>query len=486
MRDIPHVLIIEKSRFPAHIKVEECERVGKTPDNKNAIIRYQRRADVGVVKQIGRFFSDLFNGVTRAKGIVCDKPELPATLHIRGNRFNITKDADSIKALVVAPDGQARQQAALPALKIEVHEVQAHEVRLRKAPPALAHKVAEELRDRFEAAGKATDRVAVEYFLALDAEPNAEMTAMRVAQLLQFGDALGRMSGTLSKELGADVLAHVLDRMQQWQDRIAKMEVQGPGGPAPAYPGFRFKGLSAFATKSVDTMPVRAAPAPAQRAAAPEAMPIPMPPARPAPIMQPGVAEALHQPQVQPQPQTQPQPQLQPQAQVQVQPWVQPLPEAQPQFHAQPQPEVQPLPPVEPLPDLQPKPQVQPRLQAQHQPEVQAQPEPEAQPLTQAKSQTQAPAPEPALAPPPPPPPPPPAIKPAANTAAPSAGPDANELASAASRLKPTATNGPKTKAPAAKDDSLFGILTSAMAGRRADLNEDANNKQNDNDDDWN
>ncbi len=346
MSDIPHVLIIKKSSYPHGIKVEECERMGKTDDNKDAIIRYQRRADVGVLKQIGRFFSDLFNGITRAKGIVCDKPELPSILQIRGKRFNITREANSIKALVAPPDGE-HQQAAPPALTMEVREVPAQEGRLRKISPALAQKVAEELRDRFEAAGQASDRVAVEYFLALDAKPKAEMTEMRIVQLLHFSDALGRMSGTLRKELGEDVLAHVLSRMKQWEDRIAKMEVQGPDGPKPAYPEFRFKCLSKYATESADTTPGRAAPALAAT-----------------PLMPPSVSEALHQPHTPPQPgaqlpqtQAQPQPQLQPQAQEQVQPQVQPEPPSAPKAQQQldapepaPKPTLAPSPPPPPPP----------------------------------------------------------------------------------------------------------------------------------------
>lgn len=454
MRDLPHVLIIEKSRFPANVQVEECERLVKTPDNKNAIIRYQRRTDVSVIKQIGRFFSDLFNGVTRARGIVCDKPELPGNLHIRGKLFNITRDAGSSKALMASPpDGQARPQAELPALKIEVHEVP-----LRKSHPALAYKVAEELRDRFEAVGQSTDRVAVEYFLELDSQPNFEMTPMRVARLMQFSDALGRMSGTLQRELGADVLAHVLDRMQRWQDRIAKVEVQGPAGPAPAYPGFRFKGLSAFAAMTADAASNHAGPA--QRAEAPQVMPAPA--ARPAPV----AAEALHQPQAQPLPdiqplsQVQPPPpaqreyELQPLPEVQPLPDLQPLPQVQPPLQAQIEHEIQPLPEVHPLPDLQPLPQVQPPPQVQRQPEA------------------------------PPPPPPPPSIKPAVPAAASSAGPDANELASGRSRLKP-ATTKPVNPEASVKDDSTAGILARAMAQRRVGLKEEESNNQNDNDDEW-
>lgn len=267
MGDVPSVLIIEKARFPAHVPVEECERTGKTADNKAAIIRYQRRADVGVIKQIGRFFSDLFNGVTRAKGLVCDKPDLPAILHIRGERCKVTRDESSSQASVAPlPKGEARDQPAFSALTVEVRELG-----LPASDPALAHKVFEELRDRFEAHGQETDLIAVENFIELDKKPNFDMTPTHIVKLMHFSNSMARMAGELKQELGTDVLAHVLDRMQCWQDRIAAMTVQGPAGPAPANPDFRFKVLAAFGAARTDTPSTAASPAQARQA--PDALP---------------------------------------------------------------------------------------------------------------------------------------------------------------------------------------------------------------------
>lgn len=387
MGEVPSVLIIEKARFAANVLIEECERPGKTTDNQHAIIRYQRRADVGVIEQIGRFFSDLIHGVTRAKGIVCDKPDLPATLHIRGERCNVIKDAGSNKASVAPlPTGQARHRAAFSALTIQVHEVSLHD-----SDPALAHKVAEELRDRFEADGEAIDLIAVDVFLALDSEPNFEMTPQRIAQLMHFSDAMARMSGNLKRELGKDVLAHVLDRMQRWQDSITAIRAPGPNEPTPAYPGFRFKALAAFGATTTATAPatspltIEAAHLPQVSATAPE-------PAREAPADEKSAVEKS---------------------------------------------------------TLERSARVAPSLAA------------------------------------PPPPPPPPAVKPPVigHATDPSAAPDARVLNAALSRLKPTQAHQKKAVTPADEDNSTAGILARAMAMRRTDLKEEANNQQDD--DEW-
>lgn len=274
----PSVLIIEKSRFPGSVPLEECERLGKTTNNEAAIIRFQRPSKVNLLEAVGRFFSDLFHGVTRARGTLCEQPgRMPAIIHIRGQRCLVDKAPVTGPVALyarrdVSADGVSPPVVRFSALRIEIRDTTAAPV---WRDDALADKMAEQLRDRIEAHGMAADLFAVETFLKLDARPELALTPRRVLHLIRFSDVLTKLAGPLRDELSDEVRLHVLDTLQHLQAAIGKLKTSDKEGAPLAYPTITFSALSAFG-----------APAPAVAAAAtgqPAPAAIPAPPASPAP-----------------------------------------------------------------------------------------------------------------------------------------------------------------------------------------------------------
>ncbi len=78
---------IERNSAPVDIPVEECEKI----DDDGYIVRFQRAADVGIGERFLRFFSDLFDGVTKAKGFLCDPSrEIPDRIFVKGKDICVT------------------------------------------------------------------------------------------------------------------------------------------------------------------------------------------------------------------------------------------------------------------------------------------------------------------------------------------------------------------------------------------------------------
>lgn len=78
---------IERNSPPVGVPVEECEKI----DAEGCVIRFQRAVDVGIGERLKRFFSDLFDGVTKAKGLLCDPSrEIPDTIFVKGKDIRIT------------------------------------------------------------------------------------------------------------------------------------------------------------------------------------------------------------------------------------------------------------------------------------------------------------------------------------------------------------------------------------------------------------
>lgn len=82
-------IIIEKSNFSKNTPVEECEK----EDKDGYIVRFQRLADVSLSEKFVRFFSDIFDGVTKAKdAMLCNlEGNLPPFVSIKGHTI-IIKD----------------------------------------------------------------------------------------------------------------------------------------------------------------------------------------------------------------------------------------------------------------------------------------------------------------------------------------------------------------------------------------------------------
>lgn len=83
-------IIIQKSNFHKDTQLEECEK--KTKDN--FIIRFQRPTAVGLRQNCLRFFSDLINGVTKAKESLCNKETLPPVINVNGGMVKIQKQTE--------------------------------------------------------------------------------------------------------------------------------------------------------------------------------------------------------------------------------------------------------------------------------------------------------------------------------------------------------------------------------------------------------
>ena len=82
-------IIIQKNNFAKNIPLEECEKKEGT-----CVLRFQRPAAASALESFIRFFSDLREGVTKAKDKLCDlEGELPILISVKGHIL-ITKEKD--------------------------------------------------------------------------------------------------------------------------------------------------------------------------------------------------------------------------------------------------------------------------------------------------------------------------------------------------------------------------------------------------------
>lgn len=94
-------IIIEKSSFPKNTQIEECEK-----KEGNYILRFQRPAATSLRENCVRFFSDLFNGVTKAQDMLCNlEGKLPPVINIKGQSVIINKQSkDSAEGKLTSYD----------------------------------------------------------------------------------------------------------------------------------------------------------------------------------------------------------------------------------------------------------------------------------------------------------------------------------------------------------------------------------------------
>lgn len=108
-------IIIKDKNFAKGIELEECEK-----KDGSLIIRYQRPTDVGLLKQIKRFFTDIHKGVTKAQDTLynLEGKSLPMTIHVKGRDLKIKRDIVNVingkMALVEEdqPQNPAKQSSA--------------------------------------------------------------------------------------------------------------------------------------------------------------------------------------------------------------------------------------------------------------------------------------------------------------------------------------------------------------------------------------
>ncbi len=246
----PSVLILEQSSFPDHIALEECERLGKTTDQQDAIIRLQRPRAASKFEKFVRFFSDLLNGVTRAKGELIKQPnKIPEIIHIRGVRCEVKNSNGRVSETRIRLPQQAGEKASkaeqFTELKVIVRENPALQQSRQKA---LHLSMATQLEALFEAYDPEAGLEAVHTFLELAGSKNQLLSTRIIAQLLVFSDALAHNSLKIFSALTDDVQVHVRTKLQHFQDQIRQIKPSDSAGPS--YADFRFKLLANLAQQA--------------------------------------------------------------------------------------------------------------------------------------------------------------------------------------------------------------------------------------------
>lgn len=90
MGELIQGICIQKSNLPKNAPVEECEKV-----EDGFVYRFQRRTDVSPIERFLRIFSDLFDGVTKARGTLCHASEkLPDLIYVRGHAIPIKDQSE--------------------------------------------------------------------------------------------------------------------------------------------------------------------------------------------------------------------------------------------------------------------------------------------------------------------------------------------------------------------------------------------------------
>ncbi len=242
---IPTLLVIQRSHFPEGIALEECERQ-ETVNGESAIVRFQRQADINVFQRIGRFFSDLLNGVTRAQGYLCSKSETPATFNIRGQWFETQKASQGAYANPI-PQGVPTGQVLYQRIRVEVQD------RTDDTPAGwddtIARRISDELHDRYGAlqAGKASpqdgDASPVQAFLYWQERRPANMGEGQLKRLSAFKEAYADFRDELGEQVryrvnvALDQLGKQIEGSESLRELANRTGWYGPPPPpAPAAP----------------------------------------------------------------------------------------------------------------------------------------------------------------------------------------------------------------------------------------------------------
>ncbi len=241
----PTLLVIQRSHIPEGIALEECERQ-ETVNGEQAIVRFQRQADINVFQRIGRFFSDLVSGVTRAQGYLCSQSQTPRTFNIRGQWFETQKASQGTYANPI-PQGTPTGKVLFQRIRIEVED------RTDDTPTGwdsgIARRISEELLDRYDAlkAGKASpdegDASPVQAFLYWQERRPASMGEGQVRRLSAFKEAYADFRNELGEQVRyrVDVALEQLGKQIEGNATLKELANRTgwygpPPPPAPAAP----------------------------------------------------------------------------------------------------------------------------------------------------------------------------------------------------------------------------------------------------------
>ncbi len=240
----PSVLILEKSSFPDHIALEECERLGKTPDQQDAIIRFQRPQAASKFEKVVRFFSDLLRGVTRAKGELVKQPDkMPEIVHIRGVRCEVKNINGRVSATRIGFPQKGGERSSDNSQFTELKVIVRENPKIQPGRQKALHvSMATQLEASFEAHDPDAGLAAAHAFLELAESKNQPLSPRTIVQLMAFSDALARNSLKIFSELTHDVQKYVCTTLQLFQDEIRQLKP--PNDTGSGYAGFQFKLLA--------------------------------------------------------------------------------------------------------------------------------------------------------------------------------------------------------------------------------------------------
>lgn len=113
MRDPISNIIVQKDLYSQEMPLEECEqKMGAF------VYRFRRPTNVTPFESFVRFFSDILDGVTKAKDNLCNRERtLPDLIHIRGQKLQIARDSSSELIWGSISDDK---KSTKPALKIAI------------------------------------------------------------------------------------------------------------------------------------------------------------------------------------------------------------------------------------------------------------------------------------------------------------------------------------------------------------------------------
>ncbi len=235
----PSVLILEKSSYPSHTALEECERLEKTADQKNAIVRFQRPKATSKFEKFVQFFSDLLHGVTKAKGQLLNRTDIPSVVHVRGI---------SCERQVIAEAGRHKIYLSTNHSEHDIKDIEFDKlvVEVRDDPEiknlrqqTLFRSMRKQLKERFEVYGLMTDRPALNTFLQLAERGKTPETIKEIQQLRQFSDVLAKEKPAVFFELTEDVKESVTSILRDIQEKIRQTKTSSHTDTS-LFPDFTF------------------------------------------------------------------------------------------------------------------------------------------------------------------------------------------------------------------------------------------------------
>ena len=457
----PSVLILEKSSFPAHIALEECERLEKTEDQKDAIVRFQRPKATGNFEKFVRFFTDLLHGVTKANGELLNRPDIPSVVNVRGISYEskFINETDTKKCFL-SPQSRDSNKRNIEFSQLVVDtrdDLEIKNLRQKK----LFRSTKRQLKDRFDAHGRTADKAALNTFLELAESGKLPQTFEEIRLLQQFSDVLSKKEKRTFTELTEEAKECVKTTLRDAQEKIRKTTTSIYTDTS-LIPNLTFSLL----TEPNEAGPIKFRPPPSDP-----------PPPRPENIS-PATSSEYGAVQTPPDSITRPfnssssvsgaLPPAKPLTTI-------PAPVTPTSPPAQPAPPVPPAPPAPPPPPPPTPPINAPEIitKVADPPAVRSATLDAGELIAARARQRPTTASEQGEA-----------ARSALQSAGSSNVPDANELTLARVRLKSVQTNATPAKTPPASDNSLGSILQQAMVTRRGDLNPEEE-KPNIDDEDW-